>query len=102
MACLLPAVRLSCLERGREIHAYVIRAGFVRNHQVMNALVDMYVKCGALLLACVLFDRIYEKDLVTWTVMIAGYGMHGLELWAIQATNPTVWTDELFGKNIIG
>ncbi|KAJ1687553.1 hypothetical protein LUZ63_018943 [Rhynchospora breviuscula] len=78
MACLLPAVAsLSCLERGREIHAYVIRAGFVRNHQVENALVDMYVKCGALILARVLFDRIYEKNLVTWTVMIAGYGMHG-------------------------
>jgi pentatricopeptide repeat protein len=78
MACLLPAVAgLSCLERGREIHAYVIRAGFVRNHQVENALVDMYVKCGALILAHALFDRIYEKDLVTWTVMIAGYGMHG-------------------------
>lgn len=78
MACLLPAVAgLSCLERGREIHAYVIRASFVRNHQVENALLDMYVKCGALILARALFDRIYEKDLVTWTVMIAGYGMHG-------------------------
>lgn len=77
MACLLPAVAgLSCLERGREIHGYVIRSGFVRNHQVDNALVDMYVKCGALILARVLFDRIYEKNLITWTVMIAGYGMH--------------------------
>ncbi|KAJ3693884.1 hypothetical protein LUZ60_009364 [Juncus effusus] len=44
---------------------------------VSNALIDMYVKCGVILLARTLFDRIYEKDIFTWTVMIAGYGMHG-------------------------
>ncbi|KAF8413719.1 hypothetical protein HHK36_001711 [Tetracentron sinense] len=78
MACILPAcASLSALERGREIHGHVLRNGFSSDHYVTNALVDMYVKCGALLLARLLFDRVPRKDLISWTVMIAGYGMHG-------------------------
>ncbi|GJN15701.1 hypothetical protein PR202_gb02637 [Eleusine coracana subsp. coracana] len=78
MTCILPAVAsLSSLERGREIHAYALRRGYMEDSYVPNALMDMYVKCGALLLAQCLFDRLTEKNLISWTIMIAGYGMHG-------------------------
>ncbi|KAG0495886.1 hypothetical protein HPP92_000577 [Vanilla planifolia] len=78
MACMLRAsASLSALQKGREMHAYIIRAGFQGCSFVANALVDMYVKCGALLLARKLFDQMFEKDLISWTIMIAGYGMHG-------------------------
>ncbi|XP_077251110.1 pentatricopeptide repeat-containing protein DOT4, chloroplastic-like [Tasmannia lanceolata] len=78
MACILPAcASLSALERGREIHGHILRNGFFLDGYVANALVDMYVKCGALVLARFLFDRMPVKDLISWTVMIAGYGMHG-------------------------
>lgn len=78
MACVLPAVAsLSSLEKGREIHGRILRAGHFSDGYVANALVDMYTKCGALLLARLLFDRMSEKDVISWTVMIAGYGMHG-------------------------
>ncbi|KAF9621850.1 hypothetical protein IFM89_028438 [Coptis chinensis] len=78
MACILPAcASLSALDRGREIHGYILRNGLPLDSYVYNALVDMYAKCGALLLARLLFDMMPAKDLVSWTVMIAGYGMHG-------------------------
>ncbi|MQM12146.1 hypothetical protein Taro_045061 [Colocasia esculenta] len=78
IACVLPALAsLSFLDRGREMHAHVLRMGWYCDGYVANGLVDMYVKCGALKLARQLFDRILVKDLVSWTVMIAGYGMHG-------------------------
>nr|XP_010916743.1 pentatricopeptide repeat-containing protein DOT4, chloroplastic [Elaeis guineensis] len=78
MACVLPAAAsLSSLEKGREIHGHILRAGHFSDGYVANALVDMYTKCGALLLARLLFDRMFQKDLISWTVMIAGYGMHG-------------------------
>ncbi|KAK9093042.1 hypothetical protein Syun_027953 [Stephania yunnanensis] len=78
MSCILPAcASLSALERGREVHASTLRHGFSSDAYVSNALIDMYAKCGALLLARLLFDRMALKDLVSWTVMIAGYGMHG-------------------------
>ncbi|KAL6646199.1 hypothetical protein ACP70R_017807 [Stipagrostis hirtigluma subsp. patula] len=78
MTCILPAVAsISSLERGREIHAYALRRGYLEDNYVPNALVDMYVKCGALLVGRRLFDQLTKKNLISWTIMIAGYGMHG-------------------------
>nr|XP_034601348.1 pentatricopeptide repeat-containing protein DOT4, chloroplastic-like [Setaria viridis] len=78
MTCILPAAAsLSSLERGREIHAYALRRGYLEDNYTSNALVDMYVKCGALMVARLLFDRLTKKNLISWTIMIAGYGMHG-------------------------
>ncbi|GAB4827074.1 hypothetical protein Ancab_033957 [Ancistrocladus abbreviatus] len=77
MACVLPAcASLAALRRGKEIHAHVIRKGHFSDQCVANALVDMYAKCGALFLARLVFDLIPCKDLTSWTIMIAGYGMH--------------------------
>ncbi|XP_020187984.1 pentatricopeptide repeat-containing protein DOT4, chloroplastic [Aegilops tauschii subsp. strangulata] len=78
MSCILPAAAsLSSLERGREMHTYALRRGYLEDDFVANALMDMYVKCGALLLARRLFDRLSSKNLISWTIMVAGYGMHG-------------------------
>nr|AAT64016.1 putative pentatricopeptide repeat protein [Gossypium hirsutum] len=88
MACVLPAcASLSALERGKEIHGYILRNGYSSDRHVANALVDLYVKCGVLGLARLLFDMIPSKDLVSWTVMIAGYGMHGYGNEAIATFN---------------
>ncbi|KAE8722993.1 Pentatricopeptide repeat-containing protein DOT4 [Hibiscus syriacus] len=88
MACILPAcASLSALERGQEIHGHVLRNGYSSDQHVANALVDLYVKCGVLGLAQLLFDMISSKDLVSWTVMIAGYGMHGFGNEAITTLN---------------
>ncbi|KAJ7968737.1 Pentatricopeptide repeat-containing protein [Quillaja saponaria] len=77
-ACILPACgSLAALERGREIHGHALRNGYSSDLYVTNALVDMYVKCGVLVLAQILFSVIPKKDLISWTVMVAGYGMHG-------------------------
>ncbi|XP_050225586.1 pentatricopeptide repeat-containing protein DOT4, chloroplastic [Mercurialis annua] len=86
LACILPACgSLAALDRGREIHGYILRNGCFSDQHAANALVDMYVKCGAIALAQLLFDRIAMKDLISWTVMIAGYGMHGFGKEAIAA-----------------
>ncbi|KAF7021732.1 hypothetical protein CFC21_034627 [Triticum aestivum] len=78
MTCIFPAAAsLSSLERGREMHTYALRRGYLEDEFVANALMDMYVKCGALLLAQRLFDRLSNKNLISWTIMVAGYGMHG-------------------------
>ncbi|XP_013597041.1 PREDICTED: pentatricopeptide repeat-containing protein DOT4, chloroplastic [Brassica oleracea var. oleracea] len=88
VVCVLPAcASLSAFDKGREIHGYIVRNGFFRDRHVANSLVDMYAKCGALLLARLLFNEIASKDLVSWTVMIAGYGMHGFGKEAIALFN---------------
>ncbi|KAK1286824.1 Pentatricopeptide repeat-containing protein [Acorus calamus] len=78
ITCVLPAcASLSSLEQGREVHGHALRIGCYSDMYVMNALMDMYTKSGALDLACALFDRMEAKDLLSWTVIIAGYSMHG-------------------------
>ncbi|CAA6673191.1 unnamed protein product [Spirodela intermedia] len=71
---------LGSLRHGRPLHGFL-----VRNQQwppavaAMTALVDMYCKCGELRVARSCFDSIMaaERDLVSWSSMIAGYGSHG-------------------------
>lgn len=88
MTCILPAsASLAALDRGREIHGHILRNGLSLDRYIMNALVDMYVKCGVLVLARKLFDTIPEKDMVLWTIMIAGYGMHGFGREAVATFN---------------
>jgi pentatricopeptide repeat protein len=75
---ILPAcARLAILQQGKEIHDYAMRRGFESSVSVGNSLIDMYCKCGSIEVAHKVFDSMYQKDLVSWNSIIAGYGMHG-------------------------
>lgn len=67
---------IASLEKGKEIHSQVVKAGFGTYSFVQNALVDMYTKCRKLATARELFDRIVDRDVVTWNAMILGYAQN--------------------------
>ncbi|GAV81758.1 PPR domain-containing protein, partial [Cephalotus follicularis] len=48
---------------------------------------NMYIRCGSISTARVCFDRIPVKDVVAWTSMIEGYGIHGLGIEAVKPFN---------------
>eukprot|EP01018_Ginkgo_biloba_P032702 Gb_11925 [translate_table: standard] len=74
----LPAcAHLAALQQGKSIHDYIIRSGFESDISVENALVTMYAKCGDIELAHKLFDKMSNRNVVSWNAMIAGWGMHG-------------------------
>jgi pentatricopeptide repeat protein len=77
VSALCSCARLATLHQGKEVHNYIKRNGFESDVSFVNALIDMYAKCGSLENARQLFDRMLRRDLVSWTVMILGYGMHG-------------------------
>eukprot|EP01018_Ginkgo_biloba_P030295 Gb_23124 [translate_table: standard] len=78
MVSVLPAcAHLAALQQGKLNHAYILRKGFESDISVMNALIDMYAKCGNIDLARHLFDKMTTRDVISWNVMIAGYGIHG-------------------------
>eukprot|EP01018_Ginkgo_biloba_P026283 Gb_21965 [translate_table: standard] len=68
---------LAALDQGKQIHAFAIKSMFETNVFVGSALVDMYAKCGSLENARLVFDKMPERDVVSWNAMIAGYGKHG-------------------------
>ncbi|XP_074366966.1 pentatricopeptide repeat-containing protein At5g16860 [Apium graveolens] len=75
---LMACARLAALRFGRQIHAYVIRNHFESStFFVANCLIDMYVKSGDVDTARVIFDNMDNKNSVSWTSLMTGYGMHG-------------------------
>eukprot|EP01018_Ginkgo_biloba_P011244 Gb_34298 [translate_table: standard] len=78
MVSVLPAcAHLAALQQGKWIHGYIIRSGFEPDVCVGTALIDMYAKCGSIEIACQIFEKMSQRDVVSWSAMIAGYGMHG-------------------------
>ncbi|XP_039118382.1 pentatricopeptide repeat-containing protein At3g12770-like [Dioscorea cayenensis subsp. rotundata] len=69
--------RTSALQFGRITHAYLIKRGFDKEIIVGTALIDMYVKCGSLACSCHAFDEMESKNLISWSAMVSGYGLHG-------------------------
>ncbi|KAL3755638.1 hypothetical protein ACJRO7_002653 [Eucalyptus globulus] len=62
---------------GACLHCCCVKLGLDRDSSVGNCLLTMYVKCGSVEDARVLFDSISCKGLITWNAMISGYAQHG-------------------------
>lgn len=62
---------------GRKIHEYIKKSGVTLGVNMLNALVDMHVKCGCLDLAREVFEGMETKDVFTWTSMVNGYAKLG-------------------------
>ncbi|KAK1420768.1 hypothetical protein QVD17_22621 [Tagetes erecta] len=78
----LPSVIRVCrdtqnLKMGRVVHHIVHKFGLHMNTFICAALVDMYAKCGVIDDARKLFDKMTDKDLTTWTVMMGAYAASG-------------------------
>lgn len=76
--------RVSALRLGKELHCFTLKAHLSGDTFVTCALIDMYAKCGCMEQSQNIFDRVNEKDEAIWNVMIAGYGIHGQGLKAIE------------------
>ncbi|OVA16409.1 Pentatricopeptide repeat [Macleaya cordata] len=75
---------LGAMDLGEQIHTHVIKTGFELNVYVCSVLIDMYAKHGKLEIAREILERLTEKDVVSWTAMIAGYAQHELCIEALR------------------
>eukprot|EP01018_Ginkgo_biloba_P011610 Gb_41341 [translate_table: standard] len=74
----------AALEQGKQVHAYIIKNGLISHVVLRNALVDMYAKCGNVEEARLMFNKMSQRDVVSWTTMIEAYGKHGCGKEAIK------------------
>ncbi|XP_044508716.1 pentatricopeptide repeat-containing protein At4g20770-like [Mangifera indica] len=59
---------------GKQVHCLTIKLGFKGDLHLSNSLLDMYAKNGDMDSAEVVFANLSEVSVVSWNVMIAGYG----------------------------
>ncbi|KAH9312447.1 hypothetical protein KI387_027482 [Taxus chinensis] len=67
---------LSALQEGKQIHSRILRVGLQSNAYVAASLVDMYTKCGRLEYARKVFEIMSERDVVSWTTIIAAHAQN--------------------------
>ncbi|URD79404.1 PPR repeat [Musa troglodytarum] len=69
--------RVANLQHGQELHCYITKHDFKGYLLLWNSLIDMYSKSGRILVARRVFDLLTNRDQVSYTSMIAGYGIQG-------------------------
>jgi pentatricopeptide repeat protein len=91
------------LETLVEVHEAITRRGFQCDVFVGTALLDMYAKRGSIEKARDVFDKMPERNIVSWNAMIAGYLHNGfvdeaLKLFReISQRNVVSWTAMIVG-----
>lgn len=68
---------LASFQQARFIHGFIIRNYFQNQVSLETSVVDLYVKCGSMAYARRVFDHMQEKNVISWSTMISGYGIHG-------------------------
>lgn len=68
---------LATLELGKQAHGVMIKSQIKENVVVNSALMDMYFKCSSLYDGHQVFSKSLNRNVITWTALISGYGQHG-------------------------
>uniref|UniRef100_A0A7N0U4R9 DYW domain-containing protein n=1 Tax=Kalanchoe fedtschenkoi TaxID=63787 RepID=A0A7N0U4R9_KALFE len=95
------------VESGAVVHGLAVKLGMSSNLMVNNAVMDMYLKCGLLDEALILFIKSSEKNVVCWNTMIGGYAKAGDVLATfnilreMQTQDVSVQADEVTILNVL-
>ncbi|XP_021898902.1 putative pentatricopeptide repeat-containing protein At1g56570 [Carica papaya] len=84
---------LAALSCGQQVHGGILCGGLDGNLALANALIDMYAKCGSIEDSHKIFSEMIERDLLSWTSMMIGYGAHGYGIEAVNLFEKMVKSD---------
>lgn len=75
---------IEALAWGRTVHGQVVEGVFESDVLIGSTLVDVYSKCGCLDDARSVFEQLQNRNVVSWSAMIAGYAQHGENFLALE------------------
>ncbi|KAJ8547328.1 hypothetical protein K7X08_010914 [Anisodus acutangulus] len=79
MVCvILACAKLGDLGLAERVCGYIGKAGLKVNSVMVNALVDMYMKCGSLDKAKKLFEECVDRNLVLYNTILSNYVRNGM------------------------
>ncbi|XP_039173669.1 putative pentatricopeptide repeat-containing protein At3g18840 [Eucalyptus grandis] len=67
------------LDPGTQIHAYSLRKGMEMEEKLISATIDMYFKSGSTEYAGKISQKLTERDLILYNIVISGYANQGHE-----------------------
>ncbi|KAM6557224.1 hypothetical protein CsatB_004243 [Cannabis sativa] len=77
VSVLSACAHLGALDLGKWIDRFIRRRGIELGLFLGNALADMYAKCGCIEEAKGVFDKMHERDVISWSIIITGLAMNG-------------------------
>lgn len=78
LSCSLSACAgLGALEQGEWIHTYIKKSEIKIDPVLGCVLIDMYVKCGEMEKALLVFSKLEKRCVCAWTAIISGFAVHG-------------------------
>nr|XP_016465387.1 PREDICTED: pentatricopeptide repeat-containing protein At3g49170, chloroplastic-like [Nicotiana tabacum] len=81
------AASIGAVGKGEQIHARVLKAGIQSYQSVCNALISMYSRCGNIEAASQVFERMEDRNVISWTSIITGFAKHGFAHRALELFN---------------
>eukprot|EP01018_Ginkgo_biloba_P009791 Gb_07727 [translate_table: standard] len=70
-------INVKALPEAKLVHAHVIETGFRLDSSLATKLVIVYGKCASLVDALQTLNEMPERNVISWTAMIAAYARHG-------------------------
>jgi pentatricopeptide repeat protein len=90
---------LVALSTGKQIHSEIIQKGILLDGLLGNNLINMYGKCGCVLDAQSVFDKMENRDVISWSTMITSYAQNGQGKLALalfdRMKHEEVWPNEV-------
>ncbi|XP_016452496.1 pentatricopeptide repeat-containing protein CRR2, chloroplastic-like [Nicotiana tabacum] len=99
-ACVASESSSPSLEKGKEIHGHMLRHGYERHLHIMTTLIDVYARFGRVGDASCLFYEMPEKNLVSWSAMIACYAKNGKPLEALELFREMMSYDDMLPNSV--
>ncbi|KAJ7531169.1 hypothetical protein O6H91_14G034900 [Diphasiastrum complanatum] len=77
VSCLEACANVTYLAEAKGIHSCIIHSGLETDILVGNALLTMYGKCGCLEDALGVFNKLPERDVISYNAIITAFAQHG-------------------------
>lgn len=79
VSVLSSCISLGALHVGSSLHALSLKEGLLTSNIIVGtAFLNLYAKCGDAQSARMIFDGMGEKNIITWSAMMGGYGLNGV------------------------
>ncbi|KAH7433408.1 hypothetical protein KP509_07G067800 [Ceratopteris richardii] len=77
LAVLKICANVGAFEQSKYIHTCICDGGLNTDVFIGSTLIDTFVKCGSLCHAREVFNKMINRDKISWSAMVAGYAQHG-------------------------